>query len=214
MISAPGVGSGLDVNSIVQQLMAIERQPLNRLESDKRDLQTQLSAFGQLKSSLSSFQSAFADLKSLNSFEVYKAESGDETAFTATADSSAAVGFNDIQVVNIAEAHKMGSLAIADTGTTTLGGAGDQLTATINGNAFSVDIGGMTLSQIRDAINNAPDNTGISATIITENDTSNRLVLTATETGNENSLNLAFTGSVGADLGMTCLLYTSDAADE
>ena len=203
MISAPGVGSGLDVNSIVQQLMAIERQPLNRLESDKRDLQTQLSAFGQLKSSLSSFQSAFADLKSLNAFEVYKAESGDETAFTATADSSAAVGFNDIQVVNVAEAHKMGSLAIADTDTTTLGGAGDQLTATINGNAFSVDIGGMTLSQIRDAINDAPDNTGISATIITENETSHRLVLTATETGNENSLNLAFTGSVGADLGMT-----------
>jgi flagellar hook-associated protein 2 len=145
MISAPGVGSGLDVNSIVNQLMAIERRPLDRLESDKRDLETQLSAFGQLKSSLTTFQSAFADLKTLDAFEVYKAESSDETVFTATANSSAAVSFNSIQVINLAEAHKMGSVAIADTDTTMLGGAGDQLTTTINGEAFTVDIGGMTL---------------------------------------------------------------------
>jgi flagellar hook-associated protein 2 len=202
MISAPGVGSGLDVNSIVNQLMAIERRPLDRLESDKRDLETQLSAFGQLKSSLTTFQSAFADLKTLDAFEVYKAESSDETVFTATANSSAAVSFNSIQVINLAEAHKMGSVAIADTDTATLGGAGDQLTTTINGEAFTVDIGGMTLSQIRDAINDAPDNTGVSATIISENSGSHRLVLTSTETGNDNALNLSFTGTVGTDLGL------------
>lgn len=203
MISAPGVGSGLDVNSIVSQLMTIERRPLDRLEADKQDLETQLSAFGQLKSSLTTFQSAFADLKTVNAFEVYKAESSDETAFTATANSSAAISFNSIQVVNLAEAHKMGSVAIADTDTTTLGGAGDQLTATINGNAFSVDIGGKTLTQIRDAINDAPDNTGVSATIISENSGSHRLVLTSTKTGNDNALNLSFTGTVGTALGLT-----------
>lgn len=202
MISAPGVGSGLDVTSIVNQLMAIERQPLNRLEADKKGLEAQVSAYGKVKSSLSTFQSTFTDLKTLEAFEVYKAVSADETAFTATANSSAAVSFSDIKVVRLAEANKMGSVSIADTDTTTLGGAGDQLTATINGNAFTVDIGGMTLSQIRDAINDAPDNTGVSATIITENSGSNRLVLTSLETGNDNALNLSFTGTVGTDLGL------------
>lgn len=205
MISAPGVGSGLDVNSIVTQLMAIERQPLNRLESDKKGLEAQLSAFGKLKSALTTFQSALDDLKSLDAFEVYKAESSDETAFTATADSSAATGFSDIQVVRLAAAHKMGSVPIADTGTTTLGGAGDQMTITVNGNPFSVDAGGMTLSQLRDAINDAPDNAGVSATIISENETSHRLVLTSTETGNENAMGLSFTGSLGTGLGLTDL---------
>jgi len=203
VISAPGVGSGLDVGSIVDQLMAIERRPLNRLESSKQDLQVQLSAFGTLKSSLASFQTALSDLKTLNAFEVYKADSADETAFTATADSTAATGFTDIQVVSLAEAHKMGSLAIADTDTTTLGGAGDQATFTVNGNAFTVNGGGMTLSQLRDAINGAPDNTGVSATIISENSGSNRLVLTARETGNVNAIGLSFTGSLGTDLGLT-----------
>ena len=68
MISAPGVGSGLDVNSIVNQLKGIERQPLNRLESSKKDLEVQLSAFGQLKSALTTFQSALSDPKTLDAF--------------------------------------------------------------------------------------------------------------------------------------------------
>jgi flagellar hook-associated protein 2 len=203
MISAPGVGSGLDVNSIVDQLMEVERQPLNRLESSRRGLEVRLSAFGQLKSALTTFQSALSDLKTLDAFEVYKAVSADETAFTATADSSAAIGFNDIQVVSLAEVHKMGSLAIADTDSTTLGGAGDQMTLTVNGNAFTVDGGGMTLSQLRDAINDAPDNTGVSATIISENSGSHRLVLTSSETGNDNAIKLSFTGSLGTELGLS-----------
>ena len=102
MISAPGIGSGLDVRSIVDQLMAIERRPLDQLESDKRGVEAQLSTLGQLKSSLTSFQSALSDLKTVNAFEVYKAESSDEAAFTATANSNAAIGLTDIQVMALA----------------------------------------------------------------------------------------------------------------
>ena len=202
MISAPGIGSGLDVQSIVDQLMAIERQPLNRLETDKKDLEGQLSTLGQLKSALTTFQAALSDLKTVDAFEVYKAESADETAFTATANSNAAVGVNDIQVLALAQAHKMGSVAIADTDTTTLGGAGDLITLTVNGNAFTVDAGGKTLSEIRDAINDAPDNTGVSASIISENNGSHRLVLTSRETGNANAMSLSFSGTLGASLDM------------
>jgi flagellar hook-associated protein 2 len=203
MISSPGVGSGLDVRSIVDQLMAIERRPLNRLQADKRSFETQLSTIGTLKSTLSTFQDTLTSLKTLNAFEVYKAESSNEAAFTATADSNAAVSTSTVQVNKLALAHKMGSVAIADTDTTTLGGAGDQITLTVAGNAFTVNGGGLTLTQLRDAINDAPDNTGVSATIVTESTGSNRLVLTSTETGNVNAMSLSFTGSLGTDLGLT-----------
>ena len=214
MISAPGIGSGLDVRSIVDQLMAIERRPLNQLEADKQGLQAQLSTLGQLKSSLTTFQSALSDLKTLDAFEVYKAESSDETVFTVTANSNAAIGFSDIQVMAMAEAHKMGSVAIADTDTTTLGGTGDQITLTVDGNSFTVDAGGMNLSEIRDAINDAPDNTGVSATIISENSGSHRLVLTSTETGNANAMSLSFTGSLGTSLGLTDINDTAQLDSE
>jgi len=203
MISAPGIGSGLDVGSIVDQLMAIERRPLDQLEADKQGLQTQLSTLGQLKSALTTFQSALADLKTLDAFEVYKADSSDETAFTVTADSNAAPGLSTIEVISLAEAHKMGSVAIADTDAAALGEAGDQISLTSNGNSFTVNAGGMTLSDLRDAINDAPDNTGVSATIISENASSHRLVLTSIETGNANAVSLSFTGSLGTALGLS-----------
>ncbi|HHJ13526.1 MAG TPA: flagellar cap protein [Gammaproteobacteria bacterium] len=203
MISSPGLGSGLDVNSIVDQLMAIERQPLDRLEADKRDIDTQLSSLGQLKSALSQFQSTLDDLKSLDALEVYTAGSSDESVFTATANSSAVSTTMTVQVNRLAQAHKMGSQAIADTTTTTVGGSGDTMTITVNGNAFTVNGGGLSLSDLRDAINTAPDNTGVAATLVIENSGSSRLVLTSTETGNANAMSLSFTGTLGTDLGMT-----------
>ena len=203
MISSPGLGSGLDVNSIVDQLMAIERQPLDRLEADKRDIDTQLSSLGQLKSALSQFQSTLDDLKSLDALEVYTAGSSDESVFTATANSSAVPTTMTVQVNRLAQAHKMGSQAIADTTTTTVGGSGDTMTITVNGNAFTVNGGGLSLSDLRDAINTAPDNTGVAATLVIENSGSSRLVLTSTETGNANAMSLSFTGTLGTDLGMT-----------
>ncbi|MDH5551856.1 MAG: hypothetical protein OEX82_00840, partial [Nitrosomonas sp.] len=46
MLSSPGIGSGLDVNGIVSQLMAIESQPLTALATKEAKQQAQLSAFG------------------------------------------------------------------------------------------------------------------------------------------------------------------------
>lgn len=211
MLTAAGLGSGLDVEGILGQLLAIERQPINVLEDRKDDYQAELSAIGRLKSSVSSFQSAMADLKTTDAFEVYKAISDDEDVFTASAGSAASVGTLDIQVVNLAEAHKLGSSQFADTDTTIVGGAGDQITFTIGTNAFTVDVSNMTLGEIRDAINSATDNAGVSATIISETASQNFLVLTATESGTANSVGLSFTGGVGATLGMSTINTAEDA---
>jgi len=191
--------------------MAVERQPLNRLTASKRGLEAQLSAFGKLKSGLSTFQSALSGLKALDAFKIFTAGSSDESAFTATADSGAAIGTSAIDVVQLAVADKVASQAIADTDTTTLGGTGDQMTITVNGNSFVVDGGGMTLAQLRDAINSDPDNVGVSASIVTETSSSNRLVLTSNETGTANSISTSFTGSLGTDLGLTQITPAQDA---
>ena len=48
-ISSAGIGSGLDVNGLITQLMQLERQPLDNLNSKKQTYNDQLSAFGQVK---------------------------------------------------------------------------------------------------------------------------------------------------------------------
>ena len=62
MLSAAGIGSGLDVDSIVSQLMTFERQPLVALQRQLTDIDAKVSAYGKLKSALSSFQTAMQDL--------------------------------------------------------------------------------------------------------------------------------------------------------
>jgi len=211
MISSPGIGSGLDVNSIVKQLVAIERQPINRLQADKANLNAQVSAFGTLKSALSTFQDALASLKTVSAFQVFTATSADSTAFTATADSTAAIGSTNIQVTQLAVADKQASVGIADTDTTTLGTAGDTVQFTVNGQSFTVNGGGLTLTGLRDAINNATDNVGVTATILSETPTSNRLVLTSNNTGTANAISTTFTGTLGTDLGLTSVTAPKDA---
>ncbi len=211
MISSPGIGSGLDVNSIVQQLVAIERQPIDRMQANKATLGAQVSAFGTLKSALSTFQGALASLKTVSAFQALTATSGNSVAFTATADSTAAIGVSNIQVVQLAVADKLASVGIADTGTTTLGGAGDTMQITVNSVAFTVNGGGLTLTQLRDAINTATDNVGVTASILTETPTSNRLILTSDQTGTANAITTAFTGTLGTDLGLTQTTAAQDA---
>ena len=72
-ISSPGIGSNLDVNGIVSQLMALERRPLGALNSKEAAFQAQLSAFGTLKGAVTTFQAAVAGLNDINRFQAHKA---------------------------------------------------------------------------------------------------------------------------------------------
>lgn len=211
MISSPGVGSGLDVQTIVTQLMTLERRPLQSLQQSKSTLDAQLSAYGRFRSALSTFQTALKDLKSLDAFEIYSATSSDTDALTVTTNSAAAIGSLTVDINRLAQAHKQGSQSIADTGTTTLGGAGDQMTITVDGTATVVDVGGMTLTAMRNAINDA--DAGVTATIISENDTSHRLVLTSTETGADAAMSLSFSGTVGTALNMAMINDVASIAE-
>ena len=91
-ITAAGVGSGIDIESIVSQLMTLERQPLVALQRRESDTRAQISAYGSLKSALSSFQSAMKNLSKLDAFRIFESTSSDEKVMTATADADAAAG--------------------------------------------------------------------------------------------------------------------------
>lgn len=219
MISAAGIGTGLDISSIINQLMTLERRPLNALEDRKSGYQSQLSAVGQLKSALNTFESSMDDLKKLSRFEVYKATSSDEDVFTAETSISANPGSFSVQVNNLAVAHKAGSAAQADKDTTTFGNTGDKMQITIAGNTLEVDTGGKTLSEIRNAINSAAqadENVDVSASIVKESDSSYHLVLTSGDTGTQNTMSFAFVdsggGAVADPLTMGTIVNAEDAS--
>lgn len=195
MISSPGVGSGLDVSSLVTQLVAIEQQPLIRLVQQEANFQGQISAFGALKSALSTFDVSLSKVNSESDFSVLAASSSNEDVFTASAVSTASKGTFNLTVERIAESHRMGASAVfVDIDTATIGGAGDSLTFDQNGESFDIEFGGKTLGEIRDLINSAGDNTGVTASIL-KDDSGYRLLLNAADTGSENFVSLSYSAA-------------------
>ena len=193
-IASAGIGSGLDINSLISQLMALERRPLDALSQKKSTYQSQLSAFGTLQSDLSALQSAISSIKNTSSFSVYTAASTDSTIVSASATGSASQGSHSITVNNLATIQQQVSTGYADTDTTTVGTG--TLTFTTGSNTFTVTIDSTnnTLSGIQNAINTATDNYGVSASILNDGSSSpNRLVIAPNDSGTSNAVTIGGT---------------------
>src|SRR5882757_4300844 len=102
-ISSPGVGSGLDVNSIVTQLVAIERQPIAQLQSQVSSLQTKLSAFGKVQSNLSALRDAASALTSVSTWNQTAGTSSDPASVAVTTDANNLPGSYSVEVTKLAQ---------------------------------------------------------------------------------------------------------------
>lgn len=214
-ISSPGLGSNLDVNSIVSQLMAVERQPLQALDKKEASFQAQLSAFGTIKSSLTSFQTALQSLNDVTKFQAYKATIGDSSVATVAAANTAAAGNHSLEVSKLASSQKLVALgqtsatASIGNGTLTLefgtigGGTFNSTTGKYTGATFTADGAGAktitigasnnSLTGIRDAINAAK--IGVTASIVNDGSgTPYRLSLAVNDTGAAKSLRISVAG--------------------
>lgn len=194
MISVPGIGSGLDINAIVSGLVAAEGDAKTSLLARKSSsTQSEISAFGGLKSILSTFQSRSTILKSTSTFEQNSANSADATVYTATTSGSVAAGVYGVEVRDFAEAHKLLTTGFTDEDTVV--GTGT-LTISVGASSFNVtiDSSNETLAGIRSAINDATDNTGVSATIANVDDgaggTETKLILSSDKTGVANAITI------------------------
>lgn len=205
-ITATGLASGLDVESIVTQLMELERLPLERLQRQESQVEAQISAYGQYKSALSEFQTAMDKLSSISKFKIYNATSSDENLMSATATESAAPGRYDINVSALASHHKLASGAYANS--TDAVGTGT-IDISVGAESFSVTIDSEnnSLAGIRDAINQNADNTGVTATLL-KDDAGSRLIFTSDESGTEQALSVSASGSAG----LTGLVNTTEVS--
>ncbi len=193
-LSSAGVGSNLDVNSIVSQLMALEQKPLTALAKKESALQTKISALGSLKSALSSLQSAASALvpatgsSALQKFSVFNASFADSTIATASTTSSAVAGTYNLSNVVLATAQQ-----VRKSGITVPAEAGTLSIQIGTGAAVNVNIdAGSSLANVTSAINAA--NAGVSAAIINDG-TADHLVLTANSTGEANTIKVTGTGT-------------------
>ncbi len=119
--SGTGLISGLDIQSLVTQLIAIEARPLRLLETRIADVQKQQTAFLELNARLLSAKTALKRLSDRAAFDVRTATSSNENVLTAQADTTAPLGTFSFRVKRLVSTHQLVSGGFADTNLTPVG---------------------------------------------------------------------------------------------
>lgn len=192
-ITSLGIGSGVDLNSIVSQLVAVERKPLTQLQADASSIRTQMSSVGTLQGLFSKLQDAANAITSPTLWRSVQSASSDATSVAVTASNGAPVGSYQVSVQQLATSQSVVSAAaladstqLAGEGTMTIeigswSAGGTQFTARAGGNPVSITItAGDTLATMRDKINAA--NAGVNASIVTDASGA-RLTLASSDSG-------------------------------
>ena len=205
-IQSLGVGSGLALDDLVQQLLTAERQPKEeRLNAKEERIEAEISGLGKIKSKLSDFKDAVDELRSDNGINgrepTITNPSEDNDVLSAEASNSALRGSYEVVVEQLAAGSRITTDAGAFTSSSdpVLTSGTGSLTFDVGGSkSFTIDVtAGMSLTALREKINNSDDNFGVTANIIdTGTGAGPRLVFSSSETGNGNDL--VITNDTGA----------------
>ena len=212
-ISISGLVSGIDYDSMITELMAIESQPLTLLAQKEASYQSKITGYGSLKSALASFQTTMSSLSLSSKYQSITASVANADVATANATSIAKAGSYSLEVSQLAQAQKLvasgqesasaaigsGTISI-DFGTISGGtlqeGIYSDASFDSSGSGvriITIDSTNNSLTGIRDAINDA--GIGITASIINDGtDTPFRLTLAVKDTGEANSVQIAIDG--------------------
>ena len=221
-ISSAGVGSGLDVNSIVSQLMAIEKKPLTVLEAKETSIQSTVSEYGKIKSALSTLRDLASKLSGTTTWGQTVTNSS-STAVSASSNNSAA-GTYTVEVQSLASVQTLATGAPVPA-TSTLGagtlrielgtwGTGQtSFTPKVGAAAVDIDITAAdTLETIRDKVNGA--GAGVTAMIMTDA-AGSRLLIRSNASGAENAFRTSGHAALAFDpsSGVSTLTQSQTAAD-
>ncbi|MBW8453339.1 MAG: flagellar filament capping protein FliD [Pseudomonas sp.] len=207
MASVSGIGSGIDIDSIVASMVAAERAPKEtQLATLEKKTTTQITAVGALKGAISDFQTALGALNKPELFQARSATSSKSDLVGVTASTAAGAGSYQLEVKSLASSSKVALAAIPNTaeaparftsGTfeVSLGVPGiPPAPNTKESFSVTIDENNNTLAGVRDAINTAGRDMGVSATIVTD-EYGSRLVLSSSKTGAGRDITVIATGA-------------------
>jgi flagellar hook-associated protein 2 len=205
-ISSAGIGSGLDVKSIITQLMAIEQRPKDKLAADASKIQTQISEVGKVTSALSTLRDLSSKLSS-STFWNQTIASSSSTAVSVTSSSTALAANYSVEVQQLASSQSLmagqtfaSSTASVGTGTLniemgTWGTGQTTFAASSSPSSAAITVDSTdTVESLRDKINAA--GIGVSATILTDSSGA-RLVVRSSSSGEANGFRITPSGATG-----------------
>ncbi len=211
-VSSLGIGSGLDLSTLLDNLTTAEKARLTPITTAQTSNTAKLTAYGTLKSALSTFNDASAAMSKADLYKSSTATSSLSSAVTVTTTAGAAAGQYSVGVTQLAQAQSLVSGVQADS-TSQLGTTGSTRTLTIQqgGTAKPITLNltdsQTSLSGMRDAINAAGG--GVTASILKVSDDQYQLVVSSNNTGVNNAMSISVTGD---DALNSVVGYTADGS--
>jgi len=201
-MSVGGLASGLDTNSIIEQLTALEQAKVTREEQKKTSAQSTLDKFKELETRLGNLQQKAKGLELPKDFNVFKANSNNEEYATISGGEGATAGNYELVVHQLATTQKVASNAFgainkpisdyltgtnnfSSDGTTTISLSTSAITQKGDPKKTTVDVKINSSDTLKDIVNkiNAAEGAGVKASLMTMANGDNRIVLTAVDTG-------------------------------
>ncbi len=192
----------IDPASMAMQLVAIERQNMDKLLKKQMDsIKGQQSAISTLTTKLSSFQTMLKDLNKASNLQAQKATMSQEGLMTVTSNGKASSGQYNFFVEQLAQSHQVGLSLDSETAPLPADGV---FSLTVKGKSVDIDLAslpaGATVKDLVSHINNAKDNPGVKATLV-RTDGKVNMVLTSKESGEVNAITVKYSGDAGSSLG-------------
>ncbi|WP_061019568.1 flagellar filament capping protein FliD [Vibrio splendidus] len=182
-----GISSGMDINSMVSKIVDSERVPKQqRIDNERTRIDTSISAYGRLRESLDSMKNLMTNFRQEKAFAVRTVESTDEGLVSATATTEAIAGKYAIDVLQLAQSHKVASDVLSED----MKFGPGKLQVSLGDNSFDVQVGDRSkLIDVVRSINGADSNPGVRASII--NDVEGpRLIVASNQSGSDQQISI------------------------
>ncbi|CAH6798362.1 Polar flagellar hook-associated protein 2 [Vibrio chagasii] len=183
-----GISSGMDINSMVSKIVDSERVPKQqRIDNERARIDTSISAYGRLRESLDSMKNLMTNFRQEKAFAVRTVESTDEALVSATATTEAIAGKYAIDVLQLAQSHKVASDVLSDD----MKFGPGKLQVSLGDDSFDVQVGDRSkLIDVVRSINGADRNPGVRASII--NDVEGpRLIVASNQSGADQQISIS-----------------------
>jgi len=191
-----GINSNLDTGGIIDNLVLLQRQPINIVEAKRALEEAKLLSFQDLKDRLQNFKSVVNTLNTearfLTTTGVFSNSNSNDNNDVAslTTTSSATSGTFSLVVNNLARESKLLSSGFAET-SSAIGNGTVSITVGTTVTEITIDSSNNTLDGIRLAINNSGAN--VQASFINDGSATNpvKLVISGNQTGADNAVSIS-----------------------
>lgn len=194
-----GLASGIDMDGIIEQLMAIERRPLVLMQQKQLELEAQKGAWRDVNTRLKNLTDKFSALKLQATYLAKSGESSNKDVLTATAGHNAGMGTYKIEVERLATGVVKHSEAVNEDATKPLSVTGSIVIETGEGK-WEIEVGlNDSLNDIVRKINSLKNDNEKTAPV-NASVVANRLVLSSKTTGSASDFDVSLTGNLGTKL--------------